>query len=128
LSIFSSSRNNTKSFSPTAVFTTRSREIAVKFAQQKVLEMGDDMALQLLRKSLINPDLATNNQDTRELLRQLTCLPLAIVQAAIIENGTTLSVYPSLLKDQEQDVIDLFSEEFEDEGRYRDVKNPVATT
>jgi hypothetical protein len=70
-----------------------------------------------------------------ELLQQLTFLPLAIVQAAayINENGITFSAYLSLLKDQEQDVIDLLSEDFEDDGRYRDtqntdVKNPVATT
>jgi hypothetical protein len=57
-----------------------------------------------------------------ELLQQLTFLPLAIVQAAayINENGITFSAYLSLLKDQEQDVIDLLSEDFEDDGRYRD--------
>jgi hypothetical protein len=71
------------------VFITRSRKIAVKLAQKSVIEvseMDDDMALQLLRKSLINLDLATNNQDTRELLRQLTCLSLTIVQAAAYIN------------------------------------------
>jgi tetratricopeptide (TPR) repeat protein len=64
------------------------------------------------------------------LLSQLTYLPLAIVQAAayINENKIAFADYLSLLAEQEEEVIDLLSEEFEDEGRYRDVKNPVATT
>jgi hypothetical protein len=64
-----------------------------------------------------------------QLLDQLTFLPLAIVQAAayINENGITLSDYLSLLVEQEEDVIDLLSEEFEDDWRYRNVKNPVAS-
>jgi hypothetical protein len=33
-----------------------------------------------------------------------------------------------LLKEQEERAIDLLSEEFQDAGRYRNVKNPVATT
>ena len=37
-------------------------------------------------------------------------------------------MYLSLLEDQEQNVVELLSENFEDEGRYRDSKNPVATT
>jgi hypothetical protein len=84
----------------------------------------------VLSKSLINQRLLNNHQDTINLLKQLTFLPLAIVQAAayINENGTTLSDYLSLLDDQEQNVINLLSEDFEDEGRYRDTKNPVATT
>jgi Tetratricopeptide repeat len=68
-------------------------------------------------------------QDTTALLAELTYLPLAIVQAAayINENGITITEYLFLLKEQEE-VIDLLSEDFEDDGRYRDIKNPVATT
>jgi hypothetical protein len=32
------------------------------------------------------------------------------------------------LHEKEKEVIDLLSEDFEDNGRYRDVKNPMATT
>jgi hypothetical protein len=96
----------------------------------EISEMDEEVALQLLSKSLINQELLNHHKDTLELLKQLTFLPLAIVQAAayINENGIKLPDYLSLLKDQEQDVIALLSEEFEDEGRYRDVKNPIATT
>ncbi|KAK0508575.1 hypothetical protein JMJ35_008851 [Cladonia borealis] len=120
------------------IFTTRSRKVAVKLAQENVIgvsEMDEDIARLLLSKSLITQDLSSSDRDTLEqdaleLLQQLTFLPLAIIQAAayINENGLTFSDYLSLLKSQEQDVIDLLSEDFEDEGQYREKKNPIATT
>jgi tetratricopeptide (TPR) repeat protein len=115
------------------VFTTRDRKAAVKLAQQNIVEvseMNKSVAAQLLQKYLVNQDLIKNEQDTTALLKQLSCLPLSIVQAAayINENGIAIADYLSLLEEQEEDVIDLLSEEFEDEGRYRSVKNPIATT
>ncbi|KFZ24051.1 hypothetical protein V502_01463 [Pseudogymnoascus sp. VKM F-4520 (FW-2644)] len=115
------------------LFTTRDRKTAVKLAQKNVVdvpEMDEDAATHLLQNSLVNPDLVHHKSDTIVLLKELTFLPLAIVQAAayINENGVALSEYLSLLRDQEEEVIDLLSEDFEDERRYHDVKNPVATT
>jgi tetratricopeptide (TPR) repeat protein len=115
------------------VFTTRDRKTAVKLAQQNVMalpDMNEEVATQLLQNCLSNPDLVNNRQDTIGLLVKLTYLPLAIVQAAayINENGIAIADYLSLLEEQEEDVIDLLSEDFEDDGRYRDTKNPVATT
>jgi hypothetical protein len=115
------------------VFTTRDRKTAIKLAPQNIVEvpeMNEDVAIQLLQKRLVNPDLVKNRPDTKTLLKELTYLPLAIVQAAayINENRIAFAEYLSLLEEQEEDVIDLLSEEFEDEGRYDNVKNPVATT
>ncbi|EDN92191.1 hypothetical protein SS1G_08054 [Sclerotinia sclerotiorum 1980 UF-70] len=115
------------------VFTTRDRKTAVKLAHQNIVEvpeMGEDVAIQLLQKCLVDPDLVNNRPDTTALLKELTYLPLAIVQAAayINENGIAFADYLSLLAEQEEDVIDLLSEEFEDDGRYDNIKNPVATT
>ena len=115
------------------IFTTRDRKTGVKLAQQnvvEVLEMDTDGATQLLEKCLIRPDLVNSQQDAKALLEELACLPLAIVQAAayINENGIQLVDYLSLLAEQEEEVIDLLSEEFEVDCRYRNVKNPVATT
>lgn len=109
------------------------QEVCCKIAAANVIEvaeMDEEMAMQLLTKSLINQELLNSHQDARKLLEQRTFLPLAIVQAAayINENGIALSEYLSLLEEQEQDVIDLLSEDFDDDGRYQDVKNPVATT
>ena len=45
----------------------------------------------------------------------------------INENEILLIEYLSLLREQEEEVIDLLSEEFQDRGRYRNIKNLVAT-
>lgn len=115
------------------IFTTRDRKTAVKLASRNLVEVPDmteDMATQLLKQGLSNQDLANNEQDTKALLEQLACLPLAIVQAAayINENNIATSEYLSLLADQEEEVIELLGKEFEDEWRYRTLKNPVAMT
>ncbi|RYP37008.1 hypothetical protein DL768_010903 [Monosporascus sp. mg162] len=115
------------------IFTTRDKKTAVRLAGRNVVEMSEmDEAggKQLLEKYLVNQDLLRNKGDATALLARLTYLPLAIVQAAVYINANRigLGAYLSLLEEQEEDVIDLLSEDFEDEGRYRDVKNPVATT
>ena len=115
------------------LFTTRDRKTAVKLAQQNVFElpaMEEEVAVQLLEKCLLKKDLILNRRDTDALLSQLTYLPLAIVQAAsyVNENGITLGEYLLLLAEREEEVIELLSEDFEDDGRYRDMKNPVAIT
>ena len=115
------------------VFTTRDRKAAVKFAAQNVIdvpEMSEDAAKELLQKCLISPDLTDADRSTEALLAQLTYLPLAIVQASayINENGIPIADYISLLAEKDKSIIELLSEDFEDEGRYHNIKNPVATT
>ena len=115
------------------IITTRSRKVAVKMASKDVIEvpeMDEDTATEIFSNALIDSGVLKNHQTTVKLLTQLTFLPLAIVQAAayINENGVSISDYLSLFDDTEENVIMVLSEEFEDEGRYRDGKNPVATT
>ncbi|KAK7193328.1 phosphorylase superfamily protein, partial [Paraphaeosphaeria sporulosa] len=115
------------------LFTTRNRKAATKLAGKNVVsvgEMDETLAKDLLEKLLADPDLVANGGATTDLLQKLTHLPLAIVQAAayINENDITLAEYAALLDDTEQNKIELLSEEFEDEGRYEDIKNPIATT
>ena len=115
------------------IFTTRDRKTAVKLARQNVVEvpeMDEKVATQLLQKRLVNPDLVKSQPDTKDLLKELTYLPLAIVQAAayINENGIVFAEYLSLLAEQEEDIIGLLSEDFEEDGRYNNMNNPVATT
>ena len=115
------------------VFTTRSRKAASKFAHGNVihvLEMDEEAAAQVLRNSLVNKEVLNDGPTVVQLLRLLTCLPLAIVQAAayINENDVSLAEYVSLFNDREENIIELLSEDFEDKGRYHDVKNPIATT
>ncbi|KAF2180563.1 hypothetical protein K469DRAFT_440296, partial [Zopfia rhizophila CBS 207.26] len=115
------------------VFTTRDRKTAVKLAHQNVVEvpkMNEEAVKQLLQKYLANLDLTKNQPDTESLLAQITYLPLVTVQVAahIKENRVIPADYPSLLADQEEKIIDLLSEEFENDRRYHNAKNPVATT
>ena len=65
-----------------------------------------------------------------QLLRQLSCLPLAIIQAASYMNETGMSVdtYRSLLERQEDVMVKLLSQDFEDEWRYAESRNAVAVT
>ena len=113
------------------IFTTRDHKAAFKLAGRNIVEVSEmDEAgrTQLLGKYLADKKLLENREDTTALVAQLTYLPLAIVQAAAYINAsrTSLADYLSLLDEKEEGVIDLLSEEFEDEGRYSDIKNPVA--
>ena len=121
------------------LFTTRSRKAAVRLTGKNIVSIGEmdsNMAKDLLEKSLSDQDhqnvqdLLNDEQTTMDLLQKLTSLPLAIVQAAayINENQMALFDYTALLDDTEQTIIEILSEEFEDEGRYQEIKNPIATT
>ena len=113
------------------IWTTRDRKGALKMALSQdtlnIREMEESVASNLLRKSLIRPD---DPQMCAQLLYQLTYLPLAIVQAAAYINANEIFIaeYLSFLEETEESTINMLSEDFEDEGRYRDLKNPVATT
>ncbi|KAF2004693.1 FabD/lysophospholipase-like protein [Amniculicola lignicola CBS 123094] len=115
------------------LFTTRDRKTAVKLAHQDVISVADpdeEMAIQLLRGYLSRKELVDDVHTAVKLLNELAFLPLAIVQAAayLNENDTTLAKYLGLLVEQEEDVVDLLSKDFEDESRYHGIKNPVAAT
>jgi NB-ARC domain len=115
------------------LFTTRNQQLATKLVGPEVMkisQMDDNIATDLLRASLIHKDLTNDHQTTNQLLRQLSCLPLAIIQAASYINETEISVatYLSLLQSQEDVIVELLSQDFEDEWRYVESKNAVAIT
>ena len=63
------------------LFTSRNRQLATKLVGPDVInipQMDDRMATDLLRGSLIRKDLVNDHKTTTQLLRQLSCLPLAI--------------------------------------------------
>jgi tetratricopeptide (TPR) repeat protein len=120
-----------KSSSGSIIFTTRDKKAAVTLAGRNVIEMremDDAGGRRLLAEYLIDQDL--DQDDATALLTRLTYLPLAIVQAAVYMNANEIGLaeYLSLLGEQEEDEIEFLSEDFEDEGRYRGLNNPVATT
>ncbi|KAF2203114.1 FabD/lysophospholipase-like protein [Delitschia confertaspora ATCC 74209] len=94
----------------TILFTTCDRKAAVDLGDDvvEVSDMDEDMAIRLLINHLHDKKLARDQQDAAALLKELTYLPLAI--------------------SENKDIIELLSEEFKDNWRYQDVKNPVATT
>jgi tetratricopeptide (TPR) repeat protein len=117
----------------TVLFTTRSRRVAHHLASSEIIsipEMDEERATAVLRNSLVNKDLLKDKDTTHQLLQQLTFLPLAIVQAGafINQNETDIAGYIRILDGQEQDAINLLSEDFEDEGRYQSIRNPIANT
>ncbi|BCS25435.1 uncharacterized protein APUU_50146S [Aspergillus puulaauensis] len=116
------------------LFTTRNRKLAVKLALSNVVQipdMDEDTALQMLHQLCIRKELLMDTEGTATLLKQLCFFPLAISQAAAYineHNITRLGDYVSLITAQEGDMAKLLSEDFEDDGRYPDTKNPVTTT
>ncbi|KAN0082005.1 hypothetical protein V8E54_003303 [Elaphomyces granulatus] len=115
------------------LFTTRNRQLATRLVGPdviKIYQMDDKMATDLLRASLIDRNLVNDHQITTQLLHQLSNLPLAITQAASYINETEISVatYLSLLQSQENVMIELLSQDFEDEWRYLGINNSVAIT
>ncbi|KAI9373906.1 hypothetical protein BJX61DRAFT_355122 [Aspergillus egyptiacus] len=115
------------------MFTTRNRQLAVEMASSNVIhvrELDKQSGLEFLQKSLIEKSLLDDRDAAITLLEQLTFLPLAISQAAayINKNGIAVSEYLLLLGEQEEEVMDLLSEDFGDERRYSDMQNPVAMT
>ncbi|KAE8319024.1 hypothetical protein BDV41DRAFT_285697 [Aspergillus transmontanensis] len=114
------------------IFTTRNRKLAVKLApcEISVLKVDEETGIKMLQMALPGEDLSDDHETAVALLSQLTFLPLAIMQAVafIKENSIGLEDYLTLLQEQEPEVVELLSEDFETEGRYQDVPNPVATT
>ncbi|KAJ5889620.1 hypothetical protein N7504_010430 [Penicillium tannophilum] len=115
------------------LFTSRNQQLAIKLAGPNIIklsELSDATALDLLKESLVRKDQIENSDSATILVQQLCGLPLALIQAAgfINENCVSLETYLTLLCEQEDTMIDLLSEDFEDGYRYTESKNPVAVT
>jgi hypothetical protein len=114
------------------LFTTRKRNIAVKLAGSNVIQvdlMERNDAKAMLR-GYLNKDLLSDLAAATKLLDLLEYLPLAIVQAATYMNENDISIkeYTDLYNGSEKEIIDILSEDFEDQARYRDIQNPIAKT
>ncbi|GIK05802.1 hypothetical protein Aspvir_009915 [Aspergillus viridinutans] len=115
------------------LFTTRNRKLAVELTSSNIIPIPDvdeDTALRILERSLVDKGLLQDHLTAVTVLEKLAFLPLAITQASayINKNGLSLSTYSVLLQEQEAEVVELLSEDFKDEGRYKDLQNPVITT
>ena len=116
------------------IWTTRDRKVATTVARENTVAvpaLDEAGASKMMRNYLINPDLTTASESIFSyLLGKLTYLPLAIVQAAayINDTGISLAEYEVLFSQQDDEVIELLSEEFEDDSRYPGSENAVAKT
>ncbi|GAB1194772.1 hypothetical protein APSETT444_004022 [Aspergillus pseudonomiae] len=116
------------------IFTTRNRKVAVRISSSHeihVPELNEETGVDFLGKLLMQKNLLRDDSyAVSALLQQLTFLPLAVTQAAayIYENGIKVSDYLLLLQEQEADVVELLSEDFGDDGRYKEIQNPVIKT
>lgn len=114
------------------LFTTRSRKAARALTPNHVLELKDmsqNEAQDLLKQHISEEALFEDAISVDRLLSTLAYLPLALVQAAafINNNGITISDYVSMFEHDGAD-IELFSEQFEDPSRYREMESTVAKT
>ena len=117
----------------TIVFTTRNKQVAVRLARANVIDlssMDEESSRRLLHNYLVCKDLLDRTDDTNALMKQLAYLPLALVQAATYINMNTIAIqeYTELLGAQEEDVVNLLSEDFDDAWRYEGTLNPVSAT
>ncbi|QSS58082.1 hypothetical protein I7I51_07504 [Histoplasma capsulatum] len=115
------------------LFTSRNRKLTTKLASPNIVSVPDvdqTTAKKILEELLIQKCLLRDDCMTNTLLERLAFLPLAISQAAayINQNDISLATYISLLGEEEGSIIELLGEEFEDDGRYEEIQNPIATT
>ncbi|KAM0239514.1 hypothetical protein ACHAP5_008305 [Fusarium lateritium] len=115
------------------LFTTRYRKVAVSVAGRNILEipaMSPDEAASYLEEALIQEICLSDEETTNHLLTSLTYLPLAITQAAAYMNENQISPteYLQLFENTDRDRIELLSAEFQDDTRYEQSQDPVATT
>ncbi|KAF4342967.1 hypothetical protein FBEOM_3057 [Fusarium beomiforme] len=114
------------------LITTRNMQAGSRLTKGKapieVDKMDEHEAIQLLRQGLHQED--ESEQDLLQLSSRLEFLPLALVQAAafIQENSITVSEYLELLDGNEDDLVELLSEEFETVGRDSGTPRAVAQT
>jgi hypothetical protein len=115
------------------LFTTRYRKVAVSVAGRDILDvpaMSRDEARSYFKESLIQEMSSTDDEVMSHLLILLAHLPLAITQAAAYmnENQIPLTEYLQLFENTDRDRIELLSAEFQDDTRYEQTQDPVATT
>ncbi|KAF2257731.1 kinesin light chain 3 [Lojkania enalia] len=116
------------------VFTTTEHSLAEQMAPQALLELQEllpEPAMEMLKNYLKeNHFSSSEEQQARLLLRELSYLPLAIVQAAAYINftGIPLQEYQSKLSTYNKHDVIQGSGLLGDRLQGRTAKNPVATT
>jgi tetratricopeptide (TPR) repeat protein len=116
------------------LFTTRNHEAVVRLdiPERNVIiaaEMSRADAVELLQRNL-KGNQTHDTESTTSLLDLLANLPLAIKQASVYmaKTGMSTTKYLDYCQLSDKNLIRLLSKAFEDRGRYKSIRNPVATT
>ncbi|CAN9176515.1 unnamed protein product [Alternaria alternata] len=115
------------------IFTTTNTNTAQALASQNMTalrELTPDAALKMLQVRLARPLADTEQQEAKHLLRELSCLPLVVVQVAACMKAVNITVqeYRSRLDHHKGLAIDHSGDS--SEGRVQDsgVKDPISAT
>ncbi|KAL8725609.1 MAG: hypothetical protein Q9166_007244 [cf. Caloplaca sp. 2 TL-2023] len=115
------------------ILTTRNRQMGIKFATAKntitlpALTLAESIALLATKLGEENPG---RRPDLTKLAEVLGGIPLALIQAIsfIEENESTPVRYLELYEANDDSKIELLSQDFEDDTRDPELKNPIAST
>ena len=113
------------------LMTTRDARVGMEFAKQDTMFLS---ALTLKESiSLLDTRLGSRKNDIEDLEKlseELCGVPLALVQASsfIRQNFLSIPNYLELYRASDTDKIELLSEDFDDEIRDPETRNPVAAT
>ena len=115
------------------IMTTRNRQVGIKFATAKNtvslsdLTEADSIGLMTMSLGESNPE---DEPELKRLVHVLGGIPLAIIQAIsfIQENTITPARYLELYEANDSNRIELLSQDFEDDTRDPELKNPIAST
>jgi tetratricopeptide (TPR) repeat protein len=113
------------------IFTTTNSDTAQTLALQNIIALQEltlDATLRMLQVCLSRPLANTEQQEAEHLLRELSYLPLAVMQAAacIKASGMTVQQYRSRLDDYKEHAIEHSSDLFEGRLQGSGGKDPVA--
>ncbi|KAF1346399.1 HET-domain-containing protein [Lizonia empirigonia] len=115
------------------IFTTTNTDTARALAPQNIISLREltlDAALKMLQVRLARPLANTEQQEAEHLLRALSYLPLAVMQAAacIKASGMTVQEYRSRMDDHKELAIEHSGDLSEGKLQGVGVKDPVAAT
>jgi tetratricopeptide (TPR) repeat protein len=116
-----------------AIFTTTNSDTTQALAPQHIIALQDltaESALRMLQNHLLRPLLNAEQHEAKDLLRELSYLPIAVVQAAACMDASSMTVqeYRAQLDEHRELAFRCSSDPSEDNVRSSGATNPVATT
>ena len=123
-----------KSDQGSILLTTRFQKVGASFTSTRnviKLQLMTLIESELLLRARLSDERSEENHSLyQELARELERTPLALVQAAsfMSQNCISLDIYLRMYRESDMSKIRLLSEDFEDDIRDSDAKNPIATT